>query len=250
VADQSDFSWPNSERAAVSLTFDDGVESQYETVVPMLNKRGFHGTIYVPMADGGRFYAAPEKWRDAVAAGHEIGNHSMTHPCSRNLWVAGKKLNLDDMTLDDIEAQIVEAKHRIEDALPDQSEHSYAYPCGETQVGRGANKQSYIPVVAKHYIAARALGDGISINTPAEVDLCSLWAPMPIGETAERLIDIAERAYNGKKWAIIAFHGIGDNHLSNTVEAFGSLLDWLAERRDEIWTDSLIRVARWVHDRQ
>ncbi|HDS74020.1 MAG TPA: hypothetical protein ENN56_00625, partial [Firmicutes bacterium] len=55
VADQPSFPWPNGERAAVSLTFDDGVASQYETVIPMLNKRGFHGTVYIPMAEGGRF---------------------------------------------------------------------------------------------------------------------------------------------------------------------------------------------------
>ena len=244
------FPWPDGREAAVSLTFDDGAQSQWETVIPMLNKRGMRGTIYITMADEGPFYRFADKWRAAVADGHEIGNHSMTHPCCRNLWVAGNGLNTDTMTVEAMEEQIVEAKRRLEEELPDQAEHSFAYPCGERQVGRGVNKQSYIPAVARHYIAGRAVGDGVSINDPAQVDLADIWAPMPVGEPGERLVEIAKRAYEQRKWAVLAFHGIGDRHLANTVEAFAYLLDWLAERSDKIWVDTLIRVARHVHDQQ
>jgi peptidoglycan-N-acetylglucosamine deacetylase len=250
VNSSDSYPWPNGAKSAVSLTFDDGVPSQYETVIPMLNQAGMQGTVYVTMADGGPFYAEEDLWRDAVSAGHEIGNHSMTHPCCRNLWVAGDGLNTDVMTFEAMEAQIVEAKRRLEDGIPDQPEHSFAYPCGEKQVGRGVNKQSYVPAVAKHYIAGRGVGDGVSINDPAQVDLADIWAPMPVDETGERLVSITQRALDQGKWAVLAFHGIGDKHLSNTVETFQYLLDWLGERREEVWVDSLIHVARWVHDHQ
>ena len=247
MAETSSFPWPDGFKAAVSLTFDDGVASQHETVIPMLNKRGMCGTVYLTMADGSSFYTAKERWRDAVAAGHEMGNHSMTHPCCRNLWVAPNGLNTDTMTLEQMEGQIVEAKRRLEDGLPDQREHSFAYPCGERQIGRGVGKQSYIPVVAKHYIAARAVGDGVSINEPTQVDLADIWAPMPVGEPGERLVSITERALDQGRWAVLAFHGIGDRHLANSVEAFAYLLDWLEERKEVVWTDTLINVARHVH---
>jgi len=250
VNEPPEFVWPDGKSAAVSLTFDDGVQSQWETVIPMLSERDMLGTIYIPMADDGAFYRFQDHWRDAVAAGHEIGNHSMTHPCCRNLWIAGNGLNTDCMTVEQVEAEIVEAKRRLEDELPDQPEHSFAYPCGEKQVGRGVNKQSYVPAVARHHIAGRAVGDGISINDPAQVDLADIWAPMPVDETGQRLVEITQRALDQRKWAVLAFHGIGDEHLSNSVETFAYLLDWLDERRESVWVDSLIHVARHIHDRQ
>ena len=240
------FAWPDGALGAVSLSFDDGPQSSIDTVIPMLDEHGLKGTFYLSMGDDGPFYRCPDDWRAAALAGHEIGNHSMTHPCSRNLGFS--PINLDMLTFDQMREQVAEAKRRLEEGIPEQKEHSYAYPCGETHVGSGTTRQSYVPAVAEHYVVGRWLGDGVTTNDPVGVDLACVWAPMPVGRTGSDLIGIAEEARTKGKWAVIAFHGIGDAHLANTAEAFGALLDHLVEHSDEIMTETVAAAGRWIHD--
>ena len=79
------FQWPGGATAAVSLTFDDGMQSQLEVGVPLLNRYGVRATFYVnPQEDYPTQLAG---WREALA-GHEIGNHTVHHPCSQNFdWI-------------------------------------------------------------------------------------------------------------------------------------------------------------------
>src|SRR6266567_5514554 len=62
-------------RAAVSLTFDDARPVQLDEAVPELNKRHLRGTFFVIISKLTRL----DKWRQAQADGHEIGNHTLTH---------------------------------------------------------------------------------------------------------------------------------------------------------------------------
>ena len=76
------FVWPEGTEAAVSLTFDDGMRSQRELGVPLLNRYEVRGTFYLNPRDD--YATMLDGWRDAVAAGHELGNHTISHPCSKN----------------------------------------------------------------------------------------------------------------------------------------------------------------------
>jgi peptidoglycan/xylan/chitin deacetylase (PgdA/CDA1 family) len=75
------FVWPEGCQGAISLTFDDGMRSQVEIAVPRLEERGFRGTFYLnPRGDDWQDRLAA--WQPVQAAGHEIGNHTIAHPCS------------------------------------------------------------------------------------------------------------------------------------------------------------------------
>jgi hypothetical protein len=78
---QDNFQWPQGKRAAISLSFDDASYGQVDYGIPILDKYGIKATFYVrPKFVGPRLAG----WQKAVANGHEIGNHTRTHPCSGN----------------------------------------------------------------------------------------------------------------------------------------------------------------------
>ena len=79
--------WPEARRGAVSLTFDDGSESQLRRAFPILTERGLRATFYLVPKDND-YAARLAPWRVVHEAGHEIGNHSLRHVCTRNFQEA------------------------------------------------------------------------------------------------------------------------------------------------------------------
>lgn len=247
--------WPNGCAGAISLTFDDGLDSQLMTAFPMMRERGLRGTFYINphgSEDAPRhqlpWRAFLELWRPVAAAGNEIGNHSLRHPCSLNidvdtLW--GKTdSNLLSWTLDRLEADIVEAQRRIAEVFPEQRATSYAYPCYETSVGRGAARASYVPLVAKHFVGGRAGGE--LANDPRFCDLHHLSSWAVERRPGSALIGLAEQAAAQGRWGILTFHGISEGHLPVADPDFAELLDHLARRQDAIWTAPVAEVATYV----
>ena len=77
--------WPDGKKAAVSLSFDDARLSQVDTGIPVLDEFEVKATFYLSVE---AMRERLDGWKKAAANGHEIGNHSMTHPCSGNFaWV-------------------------------------------------------------------------------------------------------------------------------------------------------------------
>ena len=64
----------------VILTFDDGYENNYTTVLPMLEEFGMKGTVYMVTNDIGREgYLTWSQLRDMQTRGIEIGSHTANH---------------------------------------------------------------------------------------------------------------------------------------------------------------------------
>ena len=75
------FEWPNGKRAALSLSFDDARLSQVDIGTKLFDKYGAKATFYVVPE---RMQHRLEGWKLAVESGHEIGNHTLYHPCTAN----------------------------------------------------------------------------------------------------------------------------------------------------------------------
>ena len=74
-------------------------------------------------------------WKKAVASGHEIGNHSLHHPCSGN-FVWSRKHALENYTLDSMQAEKTKANDLIQKLLGVRP-NVFAYTCGQKFAGRG-----------------------------------------------------------------------------------------------------------------
>jgi peptidoglycan/xylan/chitin deacetylase (PgdA/CDA1 family) len=74
----SDAKWAgDSGRASIALTFDDGPSESTPRLLDLLAKHGASATFF---QCGVNVRRLPEVAREVAAAGHEIGNHSDTHP--------------------------------------------------------------------------------------------------------------------------------------------------------------------------
>ena len=241
----------NGRLGAVSLTFDDGRVSQLNKVVPILEEAGLKGTFYVNPRG-----KTEEEWRTRLApwkvvqdAGHEVGNHSQSHVCSHGFRDAPggpETPSLETWTLADVEADVVEAERRLSEVvpLPAGRQRTYCYPCYHEHVGEGATRQSYVPVIAKHFLAGRGIGE--RENRAATCDLHYLWSRNVELMGGEQLVGHAERA-TLDSWVILTFHDVGhDSRLSNTEAAFKELCDYLRRNEGRVWTAPVNEVAASV----
>lgn len=240
--------WPSECRTAVSLSFDDGLRSHLEVAIPVLDGYGLQGSFYVnPPSTGDKatWRGLLDPWRNAAGRGHEIGNHSLTHPCTRNSQNLPIERNvLEDMTLDDIEHDVLEAERRLNVGIPQQPRRSFCYPCYQSHVGVGATCQSYVPVIARHFVAGRGGGGGT--NDPRYCDLHYLWSSTVERMSGAQLIGLVMSAASEGRWAILTFHGINEGHLPVAEYDLRTLCAFLDSHRESIWTAPVATVAEHV----
>lgn len=204
--------WPSGARAALSLTFDDARWSQAANGFPLLRERGVKATFYVSLEP---MKQRLDDWRGAVAAGHEIGNHTLTHPCSGNFAFA-RHNPLESYTLERMERDELLAANDAIGKLLGVQPVTFAYPCGQTFVGRGENARSYVPLVARHYQAGRGFM-GESGNDPLFCDLAQAIALNCDGVSFEQMKAWLDRAIEQGEWLILAGHDVGAGGRQTTL---------------------------------
>jgi peptidoglycan/xylan/chitin deacetylase (PgdA/CDA1 family) len=232
------FPWPENLQAAVSLTFDDGMASQLAVASPLLAQWDLQGTFYVNPREDYRAGLLP--WQAAANAGHEIGTHTVGHPCSKSA--------LEEMSWGEIEWEIAEAGRRLDEVVKQAGRLSFAYPCYQPFVGHGRERKSYVPLVLEHCVAGR--GRGELANDPRHCDLGYLWSMPSERLTGAHLIGLVEQAAAEGRWAILTFHGINEGHLPVAESDLRELCAHLARNRARIWTAPVAKVAEWVAARQ
>lgn len=242
--------WQQPYRAAISLTFDDGMHSQREYAVPMLEKHGMRGTFYLNPTDIAQL---TNSWVPVQKAGHEIGNHTVSHPCGLNIrteWQMGR--HLADWSLAQIEEDIAIAQQRIQECFPEQANTSFAYPCYESDVGIGMERKSYVPVVGKYCLAGRAGGErrGELANDPLYCDLLHLSSWSVERQDGALMIGLVELALAYGRWGVFTFHGIDEGHLPVGKSDFEELLDHLQRRRDVLWVAPVAEIAAYVKQKR
>lgn len=238
--------WPKGYWGAVSLTLDDGHPSQLEKAVPILEDADLKGTFYLnPRGEGDAWRDRLDAWKPVAHMGHEIGNHTLSHPCP-NSYAADPTFRggLEDLNLQDIERDILQAEERLRAVFPEQAMRSFCYPCYMSYVGWGATRQSYVPVVARHFLAARGLGE--RANNPFNCDLHYLHSWDAARRSGSELVGLVERSVAQGRWGILTFHGLEATHLPIAPSDFRELVAHLDRHRQRIWTAPLITVAQRI----
>ena len=239
------FQWPDGKRAAVSLSFDDARTSQIDVGLALLNEHGAKATFFLEAAN---IHNRLEGWKKAVADGHEIGSHTVTHPCTGN-YAFSRQNALEDYNLQMMEDQINDASARIQQMLGVKP-RTFAYPCGQKFVGRGVDVRSYVPLVAEHFIAGRGYLDE-SPNDPAFCDLAQAMGTPFDDMDLEHMKAIVDEAVKQGRWVIFVGHDIGTRGYQVTdANALGALCDYLKDPANGIWPGTVEEVARYIRQQR
>jgi peptidoglycan/xylan/chitin deacetylase (PgdA/CDA1 family) len=239
---REEFRWPEGKRAAISLTFDDARHTQISNGIPLLDEYGVKATFYVSLK---RLEQDLDAWKAAAANGHEIGNHTTTHPCSGNFSFIGDDRALENYTLDRMNAELIESNAAIE-RLAGVTPVSFAYPCGQKYVGRGRNLKSYVPLVAEHFLSGRGWMDEWA-NDPAYCDMAQLMAMELDGKTFEQIKELIDRRLADGGWLVLAGHEISDGGRQTTQMAtLRALCEYAQDPANGLWLDSVEAVTRHV----
>jgi peptidoglycan/xylan/chitin deacetylase (PgdA/CDA1 family) len=239
------FPWPNGARAAVALTYDDGMEVHLDHAAPDLDAAGLHGTFYVPGHSDSLARHLPE-WRALAERGHELGNHALFHPCLKDPpdggdrdWVR-PEYALEAYTVGRMRDEVA-VMNTLLLALDGESVRTLAYNCAETTAGG----ESYVDAMRPLFLAAR-IGDDRIVEDVRALDpfLVPSWPVENV--TGEQMIAFVKEAVDVGGLAVFMFHGIGGGHIPVTREAHQELLAWLTSHRDRVWTDTFRQVMDHV----
>ncbi len=236
------FAWPAGARAAVSLAYDDALDSQLDHAIPALDRHGLKATFYLTLASSTITHRLDE-WRRVARAGHELGNHSLFHQCSRagpgREWVPDHR-NLDTTRAAEMRDQVLLANSFLH-AIDGARERTFTPPCGDLI----ASGENYVEALKPAFVAMRTPGAAV-VGEMSALDPFSVGAVAYSDVTGQQLIAIVEQAAARGTMAHLTFHGVGADYLAVSREAHDELLKYLAERRHIFWTDTFISIMKYV----
>ncbi len=242
----SAFRWPEGKKAALSLTFDDARPSQMDAGFPLFQQEGVKVTFYVSPEPIQERLAA---WKQAVKAGHEIGNHSLRHACSGNFsW--SRERALEDYTMERMGQELLEANQQVKTLLG-VTPTTFAYPCGQKFIGRGVTAQSLIPLAASLFRASRGFMDEAA-NDPAYCDLAQLMGIPSDNRPFREVRPMLDQVLESGGWLILAGHEIGEGNTAQMTQVsfLKDLLAYVKDPKHPIWLDTVAAVSAHIQKQQ
>lgn len=236
------FRWPGGRRAAVSLAYDDALDTQLDVAAPALDRHGFKASFYLTVANPA-MRERLEEWRALAVSGHELGNHSLFHACSGSGsgrgWVLAHR-DLDRQPVARVQDE-VRLANTVLMALDGRRDRTFTVPCGDREAADG----DYVEGLRGDFTAIKVMGGGV-VADMAALDLHAVPVAAPVGTSGEALIAIVEEAAARGTMANLTFHGIGGDHLAVSREAHDALLAHLAAHPDIYWVETFIAIAGHV----
>ena len=233
--------WPEGKRVAVSLSFDDGRASQVDKGLDVINPTGVKVTFFVnPPAVKEHL----DGWKRAVASGHEIGSHTMTHPCTGNFpW--SRQNALENYTLESMSQQLDEASAQIQELLGVHAV-TFGYPCGQKFVGRGPEMKSYVPLIGQKFLVGRGYMDEY-YNDPVFCDLAQASGTAIDDTDYIDMVKHIDKAAQQGGWVIFVGHDIGQKafQVTDTI-ALAALCRYMQDPANGVWVDTVEHIAKYV----
>jgi peptidoglycan/xylan/chitin deacetylase (PgdA/CDA1 family) len=247
-AAQPPFAWPHGAKAAVSLAYDDAIDSQLDNAVPALDRAGLKGSFYIKLASDTLRRRLPE-WRAAAANGHELGNHTLFHQCSAvgpdRTWVTPED-DIDTTSATRLVEQIRLGNTMLH-AIDGKDERTFTVPCGDV-LAAGENYLRRIKG-GGDFVAIKSGAGGV-VPDMDRLDPYAVGVTAPENVTGEQLIALVKQAAQAGTMINFTFHGVGGDYIMVSKQAHEELLTYLAAHRDIYWTDTFMNIMKYVKAQQ
>lgn len=233
--------WWHGKKAAVVLTYDDALDVHLDNVIPALDSLGLKGTFYLSAAFPGSKNRIND-WRRAARSGHELGNHTLFHPCDATKpgrsWVSPGN-DLGKYTTESIVREI-EMTNIFLESIDGKKERTFAYTCGDTDTGEG----SFVDAIRNQFISMRGVKG--ELNKPGALNLANLNCYVVDDSNADQLITWAEKAKEENAFLVVLFHGVGGGHSINVdLQKHNAFLSYLKEHAPEFWVTTLLDASKY-----
>ena len=248
--DSTDYElWPNGAQAAVCLSYDDTLPCHHQLVGPVLEEHGLRGTFYAPIRRD--LIDNTAAWRQLTERGHELGNHTIFHPCRREATAEVNCLenwnNLVNFTAARFRNE-VEVANFVLHLIDGKTERTYGNTCHDVFIGPADAKERVEPIIAEFFVAGR----GPCTNQPtipAMADLASLGTTWADGRRFTEWREFVEQAVAVGGLLIFTFHGVGRGYgrIQVDEQEHLQLVQWLRDNQDRIWTTPVIEAAQRLH---
>jgi sialate O-acetylesterase len=229
-------------KCSVVLTYDDALNVHLDNVIPALDSLNLKGTFYLTASsDAGT--KRVNDWRKVAINGHELGNHTLYHPCDATRegmsWVK-PEYDLSKYSLKRIQDEIKMCNAYLK-AIDGKDKRTFAFTCGHKKVIEG----EFIQSLASEFVAARSVRS--QMHTFEEQQLMDMDCYSMEGTSGEKMIELVKAAQNSGKLLVFLFHGVGGEHgLNVSKEAHSQLVHYLKENEKEIYIDTMLNVAEHI----
>jgi peptidoglycan/xylan/chitin deacetylase (PgdA/CDA1 family) len=242
---QSNQPW-RGKKAAVVITYDDAINEHLDNAVPLLDSLGLKATFYIT-GFSASMQSRLNDWKKIAVNGHELGNHTMHHPC------IGGKPGREWVTPDyDLSKYTVRrfidetrATNVLLQAMDGKTNRTFAFTCGDTKIG----DTSVLPLLKNYFVSMRNVR--AQMHPINQVDLNDVDCYMVNGETGEQLIEWVKKAAETNSLLVILFHGVGGgNALNVSLPAHRRFLQYLKQHEKDIWVAPMIEAADYIREFQ
>ncbi|MFI5131537.1 MAG: polysaccharide deacetylase family protein [Chitinophagales bacterium] len=237
---QSTAPW-QGKKCAVVLTYDDAINQHLDNAIPVLDSLGLKATFYIT-AFSASIQSRLNDWRKLAVKGHELGNHTLFHPCiggADRSWLKPEY----DMNNYTVQRMIDETRmtNVFLQALDGKTKRTFAFTCGDMKIG----DSSFVNAMKNDFVAARAVRNQMhKIN---EIDLLDVDCYMVNGETGAQMIEWAKKAMESNSLLVILFHGVGGgNSLNVSLPAHREFIQFLKRNKKDIWVAPMVEVAEYI----
>lgn len=237
--------WHNKQ-CAVVLTYDDAIDIDLDNVLPELDSAGLKATFYL-IGSSPVVKRRVTEWQKAAAEGHELGNHSLFHPCDGSKPGRGFVTPATDLSKYTVKRAVSEirATNDLLGSIDGKKIRTFAYPCGDLTIG----DTLFYDSLKRDFAGARGVRPGL--ETIDSINLSDIRCYGINGQSANYMIDLVKNAMGARRLLVFLFHGVGGGHAINvSLEAHRQLIQFLKEHQSEIWIAPMVDVAEYVRKQQ
>lgn len=231
--------WYDNKKAASSLTFDDAISGQFTDAMPIMDVNNIKGTYFLTSQNIVSQLGGWSLVINAIKSGHEIANHSVTHPTLINLSDAAINKEFKDCN------DAILANARVKSI-------TMAYPNGSGGDNSVAD-QKVRDIAKKYFIGARAAGGDYNDYNFFDVEENYFKVRSPMindGTSAASFASMISNTINVQGWFCPTYHGIVNGWIIVPKVLFEAHVKELVKRKDDLWMSTFVNILRYHRERK